>query len=111
MSHMPPPLDWDEIPEPPELDFSMPDAPWERDPFPADLFAGNSFDYLPEYDPFEPFTPSASDAVSVPASARRPMTVMKVGVGTMPESSPSNVKVNATVSARLTCTPIPTPAI
>lgn len=63
MSEMPPPRNWDEIPEPPELDFSMPD-----DPFPDDLFTGDNFDYLPDADPFEPFTPSASDAVSVPAS-------------------------------------------
>lgn len=67
MSEMPPPLNWDEIPEPPELDFSIPDAPWERDPFPADLFAGGSFDYLPVDEPFEPFT--RSDEVSLPASS------------------------------------------
>jgi len=64
MSQMPPPLHRDEIPEPPELDFSMP-----NDPFPDDLFTGDNFDYLPDEDRFEPFTLPVSDEVSVPASA------------------------------------------
>lgn len=58
-----PPLDWDEISEPPELDFSMPE-----DPFPADLFPEDSFDYLPDDDPFEPFVLPVSDEVSARAS-------------------------------------------
>lgn len=63
-----PPLDWDEISDSPELDFSMPDAPWERDPFPADLFPEDSFDYLPDDDPFEPFVLPVADEINVPAS-------------------------------------------
>jgi len=62
MNEMPPPLNWDEIHEPPELDFSMPD-----DPFHADLFTGDSFDYLTDDDPFDPFTSPVADEVSVPA--------------------------------------------
>ena len=61
MREMPSPLKWDEIPEPPELDFSMPD-----DPFRADLFAGDGFDYRAEDDSFKPFIPSASDEASAP---------------------------------------------
>jgi hypothetical protein len=62
MSEMPSRLKWDEIPEPPGLDFSMPD-----NPFRADLSAGDGFDYRPEDDPFKPFTPPASDEASAPA--------------------------------------------
>ena len=51
MSAMPPPIEWEDMPDPPELDFSMPD-----DPFPDDLFLGNSFDYLPDEEPFAPFS-------------------------------------------------------
>lgn len=62
MSTMPP-LDWDEISEPPELNFSMPD-----DPFANDLFADDRFDYLPDDDPFEPFVLPVEDEISVPAT-------------------------------------------
>lgn len=62
MNEMPPPLNWDEIHEPPERDFSMPD-----DPFPDNLFAADSIDYLPRDDPFEPFTLPLTDEVNAPA--------------------------------------------
>lgn len=63
MSTMPP-LDWGEISEPPELNFSMPD-----DPFADDLFADDRFDYLPEDDSFEPSVLPVADDINVPASA------------------------------------------
>lgn len=62
MNEMTPPLNWDEIHEPPERDFSMPD-----DPFPDNLFAADSIDYLPMDDPFEPFTLPLTDEVNAPA--------------------------------------------
>ena len=37
------------------------------DPFHADLFTGDSFDYLTDDDPFDPFTSPVADEVSVPA--------------------------------------------
>lgn len=55
MSTMPQPQ-WNESPEPSELDLSMPE-----DSFPVDLFDGDHLDYLPEDDPFEPFAMPASD--------------------------------------------------
>ena len=55
MNSQTPPIEWDDLPPPPDLDFSMPD-----DPFPDELFAGNSYDYLPDDDPFEPFTSARS---------------------------------------------------
>jgi len=62
MSNLPPP-DWDDLPSPPELDFSMPD-----DPFPDELFTGDSFDYLPDDDLFAPF-PDAEPVESDPSAA------------------------------------------
>ena len=44
MANMPPPIDWDNLQEPPDLDFSMPE-----DPLP-------DYDYKPDDDPFEPMT-------------------------------------------------------
>lgn len=64
MNPMPTPPNWDELTEPPELDFSMPD-----DPFPDELFAGDSFDYLPDDDPFAPFPADDTLAHDAPASA------------------------------------------
>ncbi|MBN8640020.1 MAG: hypothetical protein J0M07_32210, partial [Anaerolineae bacterium] len=63
MSNLPPP-DWDDLPPPSDLNFSMPD-----DPFPDELFGGNSYDYLPDDDPFEPFTPPDLEEVGAPAAA------------------------------------------
>lgn len=64
MSAMPPPIEWDDLPDPPELDFSMPD-----DPFLDDLFAGDSFDYLPDDDPFAPFPTAEPVEFDTPAAA------------------------------------------
>lgn len=44
----PPPIEWDDLPPPPDLDFSMPD-----DPFPPGFFE-QDFDYLPDDDLFAP---------------------------------------------------------
>ena len=63
MSQMPPPRDWETLPEPPELDFSMPD-----DPFPAE-----SFDYLPDDDAFNPFSVTESIEPDLPAAAVQPV--------------------------------------
>lgn len=68
MSEMPPPRDWETLPDPPELDFSMPD-----DPFPADLFADNSFDYLPDDNAFTPFSATESVQTDAPAAAAQPV--------------------------------------
>jgi hypothetical protein len=58
MSNMPSPIDWEDMPPPPELDFSMPD-----DPFPDDLFSSlpPADDYLPDDDPYAPY-PTVVDA-------------------------------------------------
>jgi len=63
MSNLPPP-EWDDLPPPPDLDFSMPD-----DPFPDELFGGNSYDYLPDNDPFEPFSPPELEEIDAPTAA------------------------------------------
>ncbi len=55
---------WDELPPPPDLDFSMPD-----DPFPDELFGGDTYDYLPDDDPFEPFSPPDLEEVGAPTAA------------------------------------------
>lgn len=64
MNSQTPPIEWDNLPPPPDLDFSMPD-----DPFPDELFAGNSYDYLPDDDPFEPFASSDLEDAGVPTAA------------------------------------------
>ena len=63
MSSQTPPIEWDDLPPPPDLDFSMPD-----DPFPSGFF-DEAFDYLPDDDPFEPFTPPDLEEVGAPAAA------------------------------------------
>jgi hypothetical protein len=63
MSNQPPPIEWDDLPPPPDLDFSMPD-----DPFPDELFAGNLYNYLPDDDPFDPFTLSDTEGSGVPSA-------------------------------------------
>ncbi|MFZ2880717.1 MAG: hypothetical protein WA009_14350 [Phototrophicaceae bacterium] len=64
MNNQTPPIEWDDLPPPPDLDFSMPD-----DPFPDELFGGNSYDYLPDDDPFEPFNPADLEEVGAPTAA------------------------------------------
>lgn len=68
MSTMPPPIDWDEISESPKPDFSMPD-----DPFPADLFANNAFDYLPDDNAFNPLSVPEPVEPDTPAAAAQPV--------------------------------------
>jgi hypothetical protein len=63
MSNQTPPIEWDNLPPPPDLDFSMPD-----DPFPDELFGADSYDYLPDDDPFEPFAPPDLEEVSAPST-------------------------------------------
>lgn len=58
-----PPIEWDDLPPPPELDFSMPD-----DPFRDDLFGDDSFDYLLDDDPFAPFPAAESVEFDPPAA-------------------------------------------
>jgi len=64
MNNQTPPIEWDDLPPPPDLDFSMPD-----DPFPDDLFTGDSFDYLPDDDPFVPFPDADPVEFYSPAAA------------------------------------------
>jgi len=64
MNNQTPPIEWDDLPPPPDLDFSMPD-----DPFSDELFAGNSYDYLPDDDPFDPFSPPDLEDVGAPTAA------------------------------------------
>ena len=63
MSNEPLPFEWDDIPPPPGLDYSMPD-----DPFPPSLFEG-AFDYLRDDDPLEPFTPPETGVAAASVSA------------------------------------------
>jgi len=63
MSSQTPPIEWDDLPPPPELDFSMPD-----DPFPDDFFMGSTFDYLSDDDPFMPFEQPMTAETTTPAS-------------------------------------------
>jgi hypothetical protein len=63
MSSQTPPIEWDDLPPPPDLDFSMPD-----DPFPPGFFE-EAFDYQPDDDPFLPFTPPDTGGMSASAAA------------------------------------------
>lgn len=76
MSAMPPPIEWDEIPDPPQLDFSMPE-----DPFPADLFADDAFDYLPDDNAFNPFSVREAVEPDTPAAAAQPAFNVDAGWG------------------------------
>ncbi len=62
MSSQTPPIEWDDLPPPPDLDFSMPD-----DPFPSGFFE-DTFDYQPDDDPFEPFASPDVGAVASPST-------------------------------------------
>jgi hypothetical protein len=61
MNSQTPRVEWDDFP-PPDLDFSMPD-----DPFPPGFFE-ETFDYQPDDDPFEPFTPLEMNAAAPSAA-------------------------------------------
>jgi hypothetical protein len=63
MSSQTPPVEWDDLPPPPDLDFSLPD-----DPFPGGFFE-DTFDYQPDDDPFQPFTPPETGGMSASAAA------------------------------------------
>jgi len=63
MSQSTPPIEWDDLPPPPDLDFSMPD-----DPFPPGFFE-DTFDYRPDDDPFMPFEQPTRAETTAPASA------------------------------------------
>src|SRR5687768_14366434 len=64
MTTMPLPMDWENLPEPLETS-AMPD-----DPFPMDLFSTMppNFDYVPEDDPFEPFSTALPFPESMPVA-------------------------------------------
>jgi hypothetical protein len=62
MSNQTPPIEWDDLPPPPDLDFSMPE-----DPFPTGFFE-EAFDYLPDDDPFNPFTLPDTDGSVAPTA-------------------------------------------
>ena len=62
MANVPPP-DWDDLPPPPDLDFALPD-----DPFPQAFFS-NTYEYLPEEEPFEPLASPSEEAIGTPAAA------------------------------------------
>jgi hypothetical protein len=66
MNNPTPPIEWEDLRLPPDLDFSMP-----PDPFPDELFRGSSYDYLPDDDPFEPFNPPDLEGVGAPTEAVR----------------------------------------
>ena len=63
MSSQTPPIEWENLPPPPDFDFSMPD-----DPFPDDFFMGSTFDYLSDDDPFMPFEQPMTAETTTPAS-------------------------------------------
>ncbi|MDX2159879.1 MAG: hypothetical protein SF162_01005, partial [bacterium] len=63
MSSQTPPIEWNDLPPPPDLDFSMPD-----DPFPVGFF-DDTFSYQTDDDPFVPFTPPDMDAAAPTAFA------------------------------------------
>ena len=70
MSDMPPPRSWDDLSEPPDLDFSMPEDPFDTfTPPPM-----QAFDYLPEDDLFDPFPiadlPASDNAAAPPSFSR-----------------------------------------
>jgi len=65
MSDMPPPRSWDDVSEPPDLNFLMPEDPFDTFTPPM-----QAFDYLPEDDLFDPFPIAdlpAGDATSAAA--------------------------------------------
>ena len=106
MSTMPQPQ-WNESPEPSELDLSMPE-----DSFPVDLFDGDHLDYLPEDDPFEPFAMPASDEFHASAAGASAFNRDEGWGWYDAESSRLSApqphrKANSTASARLICTPMP----
>jgi len=61
MSSQTPPIEWENLPPLPDLDFSMPD-----NPFPPGFFEDN-FDYLSDDDPFEPLPTGEPASATTPA--------------------------------------------